>query len=85
MVVGGEWGVFAGEGINGDEATGQDVEEAGVVVVVAESLHVDEGFAGVQSVGDGVVIGEGEWHARGVVVDGLQQVAGIYKSFLFHN
>lgn len=40
-------------------------------------MHVDEGFAGVQSVGDGVVIGEGEWHARGVIVDGLQQVAGI--------
>ena len=77
MVVGRERGEFSGKGIYGDEATGQDVEKAGVVVVVAASLHVDEGIAGVQSVSDGVVIGEGAWHARGVVVGGLQQVAGI--------
>ena len=69
----GEVGVGAGEGVARDEATGEDVQEAGVVVVVPQPAHVKERLAGVQAVGYRLLLHSAERHPRGVVVHRLQQ------------
>lgn len=51
MGVVGNVGIVAREGIARDEATGEDIQEAGVVVVVAQSVHVKERLGSVSVVG----------------------------------
>ena len=52
---------------------GEDIQEAGVVVVVAQTVHVKERLACVQAVGYRLLLHSAERHSRGVVVHRLQQ------------